>query len=247
MTLSVVSPVYNSSNTIFTLVDEITKSTQQFTDSFEIILVDDGSTDNSWKITEELCLNNPTLKGIKLQQNYGQHQAICAGLERAVGQWIIVMDCDLQDNPAEIINLFEQTKKGYKIVLAKRMNRKDAFWKRWTSFIFWKLLSVLSNTNIHPLAGNFGIYHKDVIQKFIASKNKEPYFSIAMQKFDFKRTFVEVEHSPRMNENSSYSLLKLLKHAANVLIKTCSLRFSTTSTLKHSDTYVVEKTITNFI
>jgi dolichol-phosphate mannosyltransferase len=130
------------------------------------------------------------------------------------------MDCDLQDNPAEIPKLYHQTLNEYKIILAKRMNRKDAFIKKWTSFIFWKLIAFLTQTPIHPLVGNFGMYHKNVIAQFIASKDTEPYFSIAMQKFNFPRVFVDVKHQSRQNEKSSYSLSKLLKHAANILIHT---------------------------
>jgi len=218
MTLSIVSPVYNSANTIHTLIKEIKKSTVDF--SIEIILVDDGSIDHSWQIIEEVCLQDSFVRGIKLKQNYGQHQAICAGLEQAIGEWIVVLDCDLQDNPGEIPKLFLQTKNNYQIILAKRINRKDVFWKKSTSYIFWKIVSLLSNTSIHPLVGNFGLYHKDVIAKFISSKSKEPYFSIAMQKFDFKRIAVETEHQERMKEESSYSFLKLIIHAKNVLLKT---------------------------
>lgn len=217
MALSVISPVYNSASTIHELTDEIIDALVVLANDFEIILVDDGSIDNSWQHVEEVCAKHQNIKGIKLKQNYGQHQAILAGLEHAKGNWMVVMDCDLQDNPAEIPKLFKETQNDYKIILAKRNNRKDAFLKKWTSYFFWKIVSFLSNLPIHPLVGNFGLYHKDVIRQYISFKEEEPYFSIAMQKFDFKRKFVGVEHQARKNEKSSYSVFKLLKHAANVL------------------------------
>lgn len=218
MVLSVVSPVYNSVGTIYNLVDEIKKTLIVLTSDFEIILVDDGSIDNSWQIIEELCAQHSNIKGIKLLKNYGQHKAILAGLEYAKGNWIVVMDCDLQDNPAEIAKLFVATNNDFKIVMAKRMNRKDSFLKKYTSYLFWNLISFVGNIPIHPIVGNYGIYHKDVISYYISLKNEEPYFSIAMQKFNFKRKMIDVEHQARGNEKSSYSIIKLLKHAKNILI-----------------------------
>jgi dolichol-phosphate mannosyltransferase len=224
MTLSVVSPVYNSANTIYVLTEEIIKSVSEITKDFEIILVDDGSKDESWKLIESVGMEHSYVKGIKLSENYGQHQAICAGLENAKGEWLVVLDCDLQDNPSEIPNLYSKTKDDFQIVLAKRMNRKDTFFKKSTSYIFWKMISFLSKTNIHPLVGNFGIYHKTVISRFLESKKTEPYFSIAMQKFDFKKCYLDIEHQERKNQNSSYSLFKLIKHGIHVLMKTCGFQ-----------------------
>lgn len=245
MSLSIVSPVYNSANTIYDLVDEICKAIVVFTNDFDIILVDDGSADNSWQQIENICKNNAKVKGVKLKQNYGQHQAILAGLEQAKGDWMVVLDCDLQDNPAEIPKLFLETKNGFKIIMAKRMNRKDSFLKKWTSFIFWKTLSFLNNTPIHPLVGNFGMYHKDVITQFILQNDTEPYFSIAMQKFKFNRVMVAVEHQARMNEKSSYSIYKLLKHAANVLIYSNKSHVERPSASNRVIHYSIEKIITN--
>ena len=244
MTLSIVSPVYNSTKTIYTLIEEISKSVMSFTVDFEIILVDDGSTDDSWQVIENICIKNTNVKGIKLKRNYGQHEAICAGLEMSKGKWVVVLDCDLQDNPAEIPNLYSEIKDGNKIILAKRMNRKDSFLKKTSSVLFWKIISLFSKTPIHPLVGNFGIYHKDVINEFIRLKNIEPYFSIAMQKFNFKRKFIETEHQARMNNKSSYSIVKLMMHGFNVLKNTCSISFKKDNHKNITKGYIIEK-ITN--
>lgn len=241
MTLSIISPVFNSSNTIFALTDEIRNALVAFKHTFEIILVDDGSVDNSWQMISEVCSLHKNVKGFKLTENFGQHQAILAGLEHAKGEWIVVMDCDLQDNPTEIPKLYRLTFDNYKIILAKRMNRKDTFLKKWTSYIFWKIIAFLTQTSIHPLVGNFGLYHKDVITQFIASQDTEPYFSIAMQKFNFPRTYIDVEHQQRLNEKSSYSLSKLLKHAANILIYSHKSLLEKPSASKHIIHYTIEK------
>ena len=243
MTLSIVSPVYNSTKTIYILIEEISKSVISFTNDFEIILVDDGSIDDSWQKIENLCIKNTNIKGIKLSKNFGQHEAICAGLENTNGNWVVVLDCDLQDNPAEISRLFSETEDGNKIILAKRMNRKDGFLKKTSSLLFWKIISLVSQTAIHPLVGNFGVYHKDVIAEFIRLKNTEPYFSIAMQKFNFKRKYIDTEHKVRMNEKSSYSFIKLMNHGLNVLMKTCGFSFKKDNN-SITKSYIIEK-ITN--
>ena len=130
MTLSIISPVYNSASTISVLTDEICKSLVAIAGKFEIILVDDGSIDDSWQTIEKSCALNSNIKGIKLDENYGQHEAILAGLEHSTGDWVVVMDCDLQDQPKEIIKLFEKAQQGYDVVLARRTKRKDHFFSR---------------------------------------------------------------------------------------------------------------------
>jgi dolichol-phosphate mannosyltransferase len=90
---------------------------------WELILVDDGSTDQSWAVISQLSSQNPHTKGIRFSRNFGQHYAITAGCRLAAGQWIVVMDADLQDDPAEIPNLYKKAKEGYQVVLAARTRR----------------------------------------------------------------------------------------------------------------------------
>ena len=108
MKLSIVSPVYQAENIIPILVERIEKSVQKITSDYEIILVEDGSLDNSWDEIQKTCDQNTKIIGIQLSRNFGQHYAITAGLECASGDWIVVMDCDLQDLPEEIINLYNK-------------------------------------------------------------------------------------------------------------------------------------------
>ena len=103
--LSVVSPVYQAEGIVDKLVKRITEEVLKVTDDYEIILVEDGSLDNSWKKIEESCKRNKRVKGIKLSRNFGQHYAITAGLKESSGNLIVVMDCDLQDPPELIPEL----------------------------------------------------------------------------------------------------------------------------------------------
>ena len=139
--LSIVSPVYKAENIVAQLVSEIKKNVTEITQDFDIILVEDGSPDNSWEEIEKQCKIDPRIKGIKLSRNFGQHYAITAGLDHAPGQWVIVMDCDLQDRPEEIRNLYKKAQEGFDIVLARRIARKDKFLKRISSKLFYTILS----------------------------------------------------------------------------------------------------------
>lgn len=130
MLLSIVCPVYFGEDTIDLLVDRLLSSLKLFTNDFEIILVDDGSPDNSWNRIEAIALNEKKVVGIQLSRNFGQHYAISAGLEIASGEWVVVMDCDLQDLPEEIVKLYNHALTGFDIVLAKRTNRQDSFFKQ---------------------------------------------------------------------------------------------------------------------
>jgi glycosyltransferase involved in cell wall biosynthesis len=102
--LSIVSPVYKAERIIPLLVERIEKAVGKITADYEIILVEDGGPDNSWRVIEAITKNNSKLKGIKLSRNFGQHPAIMAGLSQAKGEWVVVMDCDLQDQPEEQSN-----------------------------------------------------------------------------------------------------------------------------------------------
>ena len=130
MYISVVSPVHKAEDIIDTLLERIIKSVSKITKDFEIILVEDGSPDNSWGAIERNCIKDKRVKGIKLTRNFGQHHAITCGLDFCRGDLVIVMDCDLQDLPEEIPRLCEKAQEGYDVVLARRGKRKDNILKQ---------------------------------------------------------------------------------------------------------------------
>ena len=115
---SIISPVYEAENIINELVRRVEFEIQKITNDYEIILVDDGSTDNSWQVIELLCEKNSKIKGVKLTRNFGQAYAISAGLETSKKNIAIVLDCDLQEDPKYFHQLIEEHIKGYHIVLS---------------------------------------------------------------------------------------------------------------------------------
>ena len=122
--LSVVVPVYGCGNSLSELFQRLKKSIEPINPEFEIILVDDDGPDDAWPVIREMNQKDARVRGIRLSRNFGQHYAITAGLEASTGEWVVVMDCDLQDLPEEIPNLLEQAQEGYQVVKARR-RRKD--------------------------------------------------------------------------------------------------------------------------
>jgi polyisoprenyl-phosphate glycosyltransferase len=218
MKISVVSPVYNAEGHLTEFVTEIEKYVLPLSKQIEIILVDDFSPDNSWKRIEAICSSNPNVKGIKLSRNFGQHYAITAGLDHATGDKVVVLDCDFQDPPSEIPNLYKKSLDGYDIVLARRINRKDSFTKKLFSKLFWKTLGYLTGTNIDHTVANFGIYDKKVIDSICALRESIRFFPSMVLWVGFSRTTLDVEHQERQTGKSGYNFSRMFKLAMDVML-----------------------------
>lgn len=216
--MSIVSPVYKAEKIIPLLVKRIENAVSKIMDDYEIILVEDGGTDDSWSVIESIAKNNPKIKGIKLSRNFGQHPAIMAGLSQAKGEWIVVMDCDLQDQPEEIEKLYAKALEGFDIVLAKRKNRKDSFLKKMTSSFFSKIYGYFTDTEYDNEVANFGIYHKKVIKSILEIPDTIKFFPLFVKFVGYNSASIIVEHAERAEGNTSYSFSKLLSLAFNTII-----------------------------
>lgn len=216
--ISVVSPVYMASSIVPELVDQISCSLDDIGVTYEIILVEDGSRDRSWESIEAECQKSTIVKGIKLSRNFGQHIAITAGLEQARGNWTVVMDCDLQDNPREIKVLYETALKGFDVVLAQRAQRIDGALKRLSSKLFYRVFGYLTGTEQDSSVANFGIYNHKVVNAIISMGDSVRYFPAMVQWVGFRRTRIPVKHSQRHSGKSSYNIKGLLNLAANNII-----------------------------
>lgn len=216
--ISVVSPIYKASNTIDALVMRLCQALTQITQNFEIILVEDGSPDDSWIKIQQNCQKDKRIKGIKLSRNFGQHYAITAGLDHAKGEWIVVMDCDLQDRPEEIPRLYQKAQEGYQVVLAQRHQRQDNFMKRLLSRLFYKVLSYLTGTPQDPTVANFGIYHQKVIQAVCQMRESIRVFPIMVHWVGFQQAKIEVQHAPREEGKSTYTFKRRLNLALDIIL-----------------------------
>lgn len=216
--ISVVSPVYRGEQLVDELVRRIKSAIEQITPSYEIILVEDGSPDTSWEKIETVCKTDDKIKGIKLSRNFGQHYAITAGLDQVNGEWIVVMDCDLQDRPEAIHLLYKKAIEGYAIVLAKRIQRKDGFLKRTSSKLFYTVLSYLTGTSQDPAIANFGIYHSKVIKSVNMLREPIRYFPTMVRWVGFTKTFVNIDHGERFSGQTTYNWKKLFRLAFDIIL-----------------------------
>lgn len=218
MILSIVSPVYKAENIVEKLVSEIEKEVSKLNVAYEIILVDDRSPDNSWRKMMELSKSNPNVKSIRLSKNFGQHPAIMAGLSQAKGEWIVVMDCDLQDQPKEIEKLYNKAKEGFDVVAARRTKRQDGYLKKLSSKLFSKVYGFFTDTKYDNEIANFGIYNKKVIQSILEISDYIKFFPLFVNFVGYNRTSITVEHASRESGSSSYGIYKLISLAFNSII-----------------------------
>ncbi len=156
--ISIVIPVYNCHEALSILFSEIEKAINEINVTYEVIFVYDGGPYCDWEVICELAKKNSNVIGIELSRNFGQHKAITAGLEKSNGEWIVVMDCDLQDNPKDIVPLYNKAiSEDVDVVFAKRIFRNDPFLKKLFSKLFYKILEYLSETKQDYTIGNYGI------------------------------------------------------------------------------------------
>lgn len=216
--ISFVSPVYRAEGTLEALVSEITLVMDRIKESFEIILVDDRSPDRSWEVMKKLSNKSPFVKSVRLSRNFGQHPAIMAGLSQATGEFVVVLDCDLQDQPKEVEKLYKKINEGYDVVLAKRVIRKDSFFKKMTSKIYASLYGFFTNTKYDHEVANFGIYRAKVISSILQVSDYIKFFPLFVKFVGFKTTAVEVAHNSRTEGKSTYTFAALLSLAFNTII-----------------------------
>lgn len=216
--ISIISPIYRAENCIDELVFQIKKEVSMITDNYEIILVEDCGPDNSWDKIQKLCINDKKIVGIKLSRNFGQHYAITAGLDQSIGEWVIVMDCDLQDRPDQITKLYNKALEGFDIVQGRRENRKDSLMKKFFSFVFYRVLAYLSGYSQDNTIANFGVYNRKVISGIVSMREKIRFFPTMVAWVGFRKTSIEIEHSNRLDGNSSYSISKLFNLALDIIL-----------------------------
>lgn len=216
--ISIVIPIYRNAAFIDELYSRLTAHLSAFSADFEILFVNDGSPDHSWELIEKIAKKDSRVKGICFSRNFGQHIAVTAGVCYASGDWVVVMDGDLQDRPEEIINLYRKAIEGYDVVFARRVQRKDPFLKRLGSVLFYKLFDLLAGTRSNPTVAGFGIYSRPVIGYFNKMQEHSRVFTLFIRWLGFKTAFVDVEHAPRAVGKSAYSFSKKMNLAIDAIV-----------------------------
>lgn len=216
--ISIITPVYKAEGCLDELYKRLVAALEPVTKDFEIIMVEDCGGDRSWEIICSLAATDPRVKGLQFSRNFGQHYGITAGLDVAEGDWVVVMDCDLQDRPEEIPALYAKAQEGYDVVLARRGGRTDGALKRLSSWCFYQLLSWLADTEYDSATGNFRIISRKVVLASRQMREQLRFFGGLVNWMGFPTAAIEVSHALRHEGQSTYTFAKLWRLATDTII-----------------------------
>lgn len=215
--ISVVVPVYGCADCVEALCERLDQTLQGITSQYEVILVDDRSPDDAWKQILEMKARHAKVRGLRLSRNFGQHIAITAGLEMAKGDYVAVMDCDLQDPPENLPALYAKLQEGYDLVLAKRTSRSHSGFRVWGARLYFALLNRMTNERVDGSYGTFSLLSRKVVDAFLTFRERERHYLFIVRWLGFSMGTLEYAHEERIVGCSSYSLKRLVKHALDGL------------------------------
>lgn len=216
--VSVVSPVYGCAGCLEDLVERLLRALSDVA-SVEIVLIDDGSPDGAWARIVEIAARHPQVRGFRLSRNFGQHEAIFAGLQQARGGRVVVMDCDGQDRPEEIPAMLRTADStGVDMVLARRARRQDDFFKRLGSRAFYRLLSYLTDMHHDHQIANFGVYSRRLVDIVLAMPEAGRCFPLIVRWTGLSSASVPVEHDARVHGRSAYTVRRTLRLALTIVL-----------------------------
>lgn len=211
--ISVVVPVYGCAGSLGELCARLGKTLRTMTSVYEVILVDDRSPDASWGEISALAGNFAFVRGVRLSRNFGQHMAITAGMELAHGDLVAVMDCDLQDPPERLPDLYAKLGEGYDLVLARRRSRSHGPLRVVAARVYFGLLSILTGQHIDGTYGSFCLLKRKVVDAFVRFRERDRHLLFILRWLGFAAGSIDYEHAERTTGKSSYSLSKLIRHA----------------------------------
>lgn len=212
--LTVIVPIYNEEKNIYTIFSRIFEVCNSLALTWEIIFINDGSKDASLYLIQELATKNQEVKYISFSRNFGHQIAVTAGLDKAIGNSVVIIDADLQDPPELIVELYRKYREGFEVVYAKRRTRKgESFMKLWTAKLFYRLMGTLTNINIPMNTGDFRIIDRKVVD--ILKKMPEPnkFLRGQISWIGFRQTHVEYDRNERAAGVTGYTYRKMVKFA----------------------------------
>ena len=217
-TLSVVAPIYNEGSLVSEFVKQVVQNISKITSDYEILLIDDGSLDNSWEFISAETQRNSRVKGLKLSRNFGHHYAITAGLHNSTGEWVVVMDSDLQDRPEVIPDLYKKAQEGFEVVFVSRSQRPESLIYILFQKIFYFSLRILSGIKFDSRQANFSIINRKVVEAFIKFPEHARFYGSTINWLGFKRSSITARHGQRFIGKPSYTIRKRLSLAADIII-----------------------------
>ncbi len=219
--ISLVLPVYNETAILCELTRQIVGVMETHALQFEIVYVNDGSKDGSRENLNALSAEDSRITVVHLSRNFGHQPAVHAGLEHATGDVVIVMDSDLQDDPAAIPRFLEQWEKGFDVVYAQRFNRKENIVKRFLFYSFYRILNSIADSPIPSDAGNFGLMDRKVVAALVQLPERDRFFPGLRSWAGFRQIGIPVERAARHDDTPRVSLRGLFR-----LAKTAIFSFS---------------------
>jgi glycosyltransferase involved in cell wall biosynthesis len=215
--LSVVIPVFNESLIIQEIVERVKTNVEFITKDFEILLVDDGSQDQTWELIENEAKKDQRIKGIKFSRNFGHHYAITAGIHHSTGEWVVVMDGDLQDRPEVIPELYEKAQEGFEVVFVSRQNRPESKIYLIAQKTFYWILRIMSGVKLKSDQANFSIISKKVKSDFIKFSENARFYPATINWLGYNSAVIEAEHGIRFAGKPSYTFKRRAKLALDII------------------------------
>ncbi|HEX55442.1 MAG: glycosyltransferase [Candidatus Altiarchaeales archaeon] len=224
--ISIIIPVLNEENSLVELHSKLRDVMDKLENNYEIIFVDDGSTDKSFDILKEINSKDSKVKIIKFRKNFGQSAAMKAGFDHAGGDIIVTMDSDLQNDPRDIPELLRKIREGFDVVSGWRINRKDPITKRIPSKISNFLARHLTGVNIHDFGCTLKAYRKEVLEDIELHGEMHRYIPALVAWKGFKISEVKVNHNPRKYGKTKYNWKRFIKGILDLILITFWQKYS---------------------
>jgi dolichol-phosphate mannosyltransferase len=216
--ISVVAPILNEETLIGEFIKRVTVQLNKINSDYEVIIIDDGSTDNSWSQIQIAAKDDQKIVGIKLSKNFGHHYAITAGLHNSKGEWVIVMDSDLQDRPEVIPELLDKAQEGFDVVFVSRQQRPESFVYKLGQRLFYASLRFLSGIDFDSKQANFSIINRKVVEAFKKFPENARFYGSTIKWLGFSRASINAAHGLRFSGRPSYTIKKRITLALDIIL-----------------------------
>jgi dolichol-phosphate mannosyltransferase len=215
--ISVVIPVYNEEMIVHELIIRVKTNLEKITEQYEILLIDDGSEDLTWDRIEIETKLESRVKALRFSRNFGHHYAITAGIKKSSGDYVVIMDGDLQDNPEAIPLMFKRINENYDVVFVNRINRPEGTVYLIAQQMFYWILGVLSGIKFDRRQANFSIISRKVANAFLQFPEQSRFYVSTIKWLGFNSTSIEFPHGDRFGGNPSYTIRKRLRLAFDII------------------------------
>jgi glycosyltransferase involved in cell wall biosynthesis len=216
--IAAVVPVYCAETGLSDLNAELVAALAQVSSDYHVLYVDDGSPDASWERIQTIAASDPHVGGLRLIRNFGEHVAISAGLDHVDGDYVVIIACDGQDDPAAIPDMVRLAEQGSDLVLVRRIRRRDPIMKRVLARLFYAIIALLVHVRYDYRVGNYRLLSRRAVEYFRTYRERSRNVSAIMAFMDVRTAFLDVAHRPRKHGRSSYSFGRSLKMAADVVL-----------------------------